>query len=127
MDENGSYRKYKKGEIFMIKNAKRNSRGQFEVCWNRPDILAEIAVENAQAQKLIKVCDMLGYKPEEFGIHKSQTGNSRIDYKGRSSFSGIALGLALGLNKPHKKMNQVLLALCDALGWADKAGPVQKV
>lgn len=104
----------------MIKNAKRDSKGRFSICWNHPELDAEWAAENERAQKLIKVCDMLGFPQEEFGIKKSETGNCRVDYQGIPRFYGLALGLALALGKPHKKSKEALLTPCDALGIGGK-------
>ena len=104
----------------MIKNPKRDSKGRFLICWNHPELDAEWAAENERAQKFIKVCNMLEFKPEEFGIEKSEAGNCRVDYQGMPRFYGLALGLALGLDKPRKKICEILSALCDALGIGDK-------
>jgi len=102
-----------------MKIQERDSKGQFSGIRDT-EIDAMIVSENEQAQKFIKVCDMIKSEPEIFGIQKTESGNYRLGYKTRSQFGGIALGLAFAINKPSEKIIEILKALCDALGFREK-------
>ena len=94
----------------------RDSRGRF-LRMRYPEIEAAIASENEQAQKIVKVCDSIGIRPEDFDVKQLESGNRRVDYRALIRLSGIALGLALALNKPTEKTRDLLLLVGDALGW----------
>lgn len=93
----------------------RDSRGRFNGTTST-EIEAMIAAENEEAQKLVKAYDLLGLKPEEFGVTKRESGSWFINHKARPTFSGIVMGLALSLKRSQKKNIELLRAVCDAVG-----------
>ncbi len=100
----------------MIKNAKRNSKGQFEVCWNHPEVDAWIAAEHDQALKFIKACKALGFDAEKMGVVKGGKGSWRVRHNGKETFVGIALGLGIALKKSKKEIRDLLFLVADGAG-----------
>jgi len=92
----------------------RDSKGRFNGT-TTPECEAMTAAENEEAEKLIKAYDLLGLKPEEFGVKKWPSGNWFIDHKARPTFSGILLGLALSIKNSKKKNLKLLADVFDAL------------
>lgn len=96
-----------------MKIQERDSKGRFSGIRDT-EIDAWIAAENLRAEKLIKMCDLLEFKSESFGIRKLESGNYRIDRDVKSSVVGIALGLVLALDKRQKKIRELLFVVADA-------------
>jgi len=104
----------------MKKNVlERDSKGRFIIpgLW---EIQARIAADNEQAQKIVKVCDALGFKPGDLGAKQMESGNWCVDFREILRLSGLALGLALALKKTPEELRELLFLVADALGYVAK-------